>query len=307
MKKDLFVLASLSKRNIKLYYKDHITFMMSLLTPLILLVLFILFLKNVYVSSLEGIMKDFEIVIAPKLSSAFANHWLISSILSTSSVTIAFCSSIIMSNDYIDGTIKDLEVSPIKPGVRGLAYLIATFFSTFIVLLVMIGISFVFLAFSGFYMKVSNILLTLAGLGLNCLFGSTLACIIARYVKTQGGVSAVATLVSSMYGFLCGAYMPINQFPKAIQNFVLFIPGTYGSNIFRRSVLSDNLNAIIDSTGMNEAGAKAIRDGFDINMYFFGHQVTMAENFLILGVSCLVLIVIYVLLNFVKFKKKARN
>ena len=41
-------LISLVKRNTKCYFKDKVMFFMSLITPLILLVLFVTFLKNIY-------------------------------------------------------------------------------------------------------------------------------------------------------------------------------------------------------------------------------------------------------------------
>ena len=41
-------LAALVKRNVKLYFKDKGMFISSLITPLILLVLYSTFLKNIY-------------------------------------------------------------------------------------------------------------------------------------------------------------------------------------------------------------------------------------------------------------------
>lgn len=311
MKRDLYSLAVLSSRNIKLYFKDKITFLMSMLTPLILLVLFVLFLKSVYISSIKGILNGFDIVGESKLMSSFANHWLISSIIGTSSVTIAFCSSTIMIDDKINGAKNDFDVSPLKSGIKSLSYLVSTYVATLIILFTLLAVGLIFLAITGFQMTLESLLLTIAGLFLNCLFGSSLACIVNRFVKTQAAESAVATLVSSMYGFLCGAYMPINQFPKAIQNFCMMIPGTYGSNIFRQTIIGDSLDALTSSANLPPEGILAIRDGFDINMYFFGNKVTLGTDFLVLGVTCIVLVAICVLLSFIRFsprkKPSARN
>ena len=48
MKDDFNMLVALVKRNSKIYFKDKMTFFLSLITPLILIVLFITFLKNAY-------------------------------------------------------------------------------------------------------------------------------------------------------------------------------------------------------------------------------------------------------------------
>lgn len=45
---------SLVSRNTKCYFKDKFTFFISLLTPLILLLLFVTFLRNVYIESFRA-------------------------------------------------------------------------------------------------------------------------------------------------------------------------------------------------------------------------------------------------------------
>ena len=56
MKHNLTTLRLLTGRHVKLYFKDRVNFFMSLITPLILLVLFVTFLKNVYSSSFTSMM-----------------------------------------------------------------------------------------------------------------------------------------------------------------------------------------------------------------------------------------------------------
>ena len=51
-------LSALIRRNTKLFFKDKGLFFTSLITPLILLVLYISFLGNVYRSSFESIFAD---------------------------------------------------------------------------------------------------------------------------------------------------------------------------------------------------------------------------------------------------------
>ena len=47
-------LYALIKRNTKVYFKDKAVFFTSLITPLILLCLFVTFLKNVYIDSVKA-------------------------------------------------------------------------------------------------------------------------------------------------------------------------------------------------------------------------------------------------------------
>ncbi len=82
---------SLISRNTKCYFKNKFTFFTSLITPLILFVLFATFLKNIYIESFESIATEFEITIGKRALNGVTGAWLMSSILSVSSVTVAFC------------------------------------------------------------------------------------------------------------------------------------------------------------------------------------------------------------------------
>lgn len=89
LRKNFTDLRYLTARHIKLYFKDKQTFFMSLITPLILVVLFATFLRSVYVSSLLSVLPE-GVVLPDKLVNGFVGGWLISSILGTTSVTLAF-------------------------------------------------------------------------------------------------------------------------------------------------------------------------------------------------------------------------
>ena len=63
---------------------------MSLITPLILLVLFVTFLRNVYIESFKTALSENNVEINNRIIEGIAGAWLMSSILSVSSVTVAF-------------------------------------------------------------------------------------------------------------------------------------------------------------------------------------------------------------------------
>lgn len=301
MKRDISAVFKLISRNIAVFAKDKVFLFTSLITPLILLALFVLFLKNVYISSFENVVSYYSVTVDDSVADAFANHWLMSSIFAASCVTMAFCVATIMVDDRITGAVNDIRVSPVKEGVIALAYLISTFIITFVFMLIVFFVGLIYLAITGFYLAVSDVFLCIAAILLLSLFGAILANISMAFVKSQGTASAIATLVSSMYGFICGAYMPISSFPEAIQNFVIFIPGTYGSNILRMAFLNPVLKNI---DGLSGAAKEGVRDGFDINMYFFDNKLNLSADVLVLVLSCAVLLALYLLLTHFSIKKK---
>ena len=64
----------------------------------------------------------------------------------------------------------------------------------------------------GWYLSFVDVLWIIIDEILLVLFGSTLSSIISYPLTTQGQMSAVGTIVSAGYGFICGAYMPISNF-----------------------------------------------------------------------------------------------
>lgn len=286
-------------RNVKLYFKDKATFFMSLITPLILLALFVTFLNNVYKDSLVSIIG--EGVVSNQLINAFSGGWLLSSLMGVCCVTIAFCSNVQV-NDKISGADVDLNSTTTKKSIISLSYFIANFFTTFIICFVAMIVGFIYLGIIGWYLSFTDILLIFLNMILCIAFGTLLASIIESFISNQGGLSAVATLVSSLYGFLCGAYMPISQFGAGIRNFVMFIPGTYGVILFRNYYM----NGVLDefSEVVSDELLTGLRDSFDANAYFFSHPVESYQMYLILGGSILLLIGVYLFLVFFRNKKK---
>lgn len=293
MRKELTDLRCLTARHIKLFFKDKQTFFMSLITPLILVVLFALFLRSVYVMTLTSSLPA-GVVLPERLVNGFVASWLISSVLGTSSVTLAFCSQTVMVSDKVNRRLEDFRVSPVRPTVLSVSYFLATMFSTLLVCLVCLALGFVYIAFCGWYISPADVSAILLDLILCAAFGSLLAVIVESFLKSMGAAGAAATLVSSLYGFVCGAYMPISQFAAPIRNFVAFIPGTYGTVLFRRFFMGGAL-AEMEKYIPAEA-LSSVRDAFDYQFYFFGNPVSVSACFAVLGITVAVLAAAYVAL-----------
>lgn len=287
----------LTLRNIKLYFKDKMTFLVSLITPLILLVLFIAFLKSTYEDSILSIIQGFDL--DQSLIDAFTGGWLFSSVLATSCITVAFCSGM-MVIDKINRANIDFMVSPVKKSTLQLSYVSANLFSTFIITFVLLIVGLIYLACVGFYITFVDILLIVLGIIITSLFGTILANIIWTFTHSQGVVSGVCTLVSALYGFICGAYMPISAMGQGMQYFVSLLPGTYATVLFRQGFLNSVLNRMRET--LPQGMINGIASGFDVKMSFFGHDVSTLALILVISISTIVLLGVFLSIN--KFKKK---
>ena len=102
--------------------------------------------------------------------------------------------------------------------------------------------------------------------------------------------------MSAGYGFVCGAYMPMSNFPVALQKALSFLPGTYGTSLLHNHWMRGALDEM-GSSGVPSQVIDAIRDGIDCNIYFSGKAVSEPAMFLIVAGSVLVVTAIYILIN----------
>ena len=295
-------LVTLVARNTKCYFKDKFLFFVSMITPLILLVLFATFLRNVYIDSFKSSFPE-GFTVNDRVLEGITGAWLMSSILSVSSVTVAFCSNVVMINDKIEGSINDFRVSPVKGVTTSIAYFISNFFVTLIVMLCIMLIGHIYLACVGWYIPVGDVFMIIVDIFCGVLFGTLLAGVVESFISSQGGLSAVSTLVSSMYGFICGAYMPFSQFGEGLRNTLCLLPGTYGVGIMRNHYMSGYLTALADE-GVPQEALNGIKENFDISIKVFGTEVSLGAMYGILLGACAVLLAAYVAIVIIKNKKK---
>ena len=292
----------LIKRNIKLFFKDKGMFFTALITPAILLVLYATFLGNVYRDSFVANIQNAG-GLSDKLIDSLVASQLISSILAVSCVTVAFCSNFLMVQDKANGTVKDFRISPIKSSVISLSYYVATILSTLLICFSATAVCLIYLASVGFYMSVADVFLLILDVFLLVLFGTALSSVINFFLSSQGQISAVGTIVSSGYGFICGAYMPISSFSTGLQRVISFLPGTYGTSLVRYHSMRGGL-AEMEKEGVPTEIIDELMNALDCNLYFFGHKVEPLVMYLILSGSVLILLGVYIALHALRKKEK---
>lgn len=292
-------LGNMIRRNCKLFFKDKGVFFTSLITPIILLVLYVTFLGNVYRDSFASAL-PVGVAVPDKLINATVGGQLLSSLLAVCCITVAFCSNMLMVSDKVSGAVHDLTVTPVKRSVLSLSYCISTALSTLIICVLAAAAGFIYLSKAGWYLTFSDVGLILLDVFLLTMFGTALSSVINVFLSSQGQISAVGTVVSAGYGFICGAYMPISQFGTGLQRVISFLPGTYGTSLVKNHTLRA-VFAEMSDLGFPADSVEAIKDSIDCNIYFFGNKVSLGAMYLILICTVAVLIAAYILIS--KLKK----
>lgn len=298
-------LGILIKRDTKLFFKDKMMFFTSLVTPLILLLLYATFLGKVYRDSFTSILGGLNLGIEfpEKLIDGCVGGQLMSSLLAVCCVTVAFCSNMLMVNDKVNGSVNDLTITPVKPSVMSIAYYVSTALSTLIVCFVAAFVCMIYLAFVGWYMSVGDILFLLLDVFLLVMFGTALSSIISVFLSSQGQISAVGTVISAGYGFICGAYMPISTFSEGLQKVIALLPGTYGTALLKTHALNGTLNEM-GRLGVPEEVVTDIRNSLDGSVKLAGEYLSEGTMYLVLSGSVVVLLALYVVIHYYRSRKK---
>ena len=295
-------LLMLTKRNVKLFFKDKGMFLSSLITPIILLVLYMTFLAKIYKDTFVASMPD-GFVLEQGIINGTVGGQLLSSLIAVSCVTVAFCSNLIMVQDKVSGVKRDLMVSPIESYKVAIAYYLGTLLNTMIVCIFALVAGCIYLvAVGGWYLSAVDVLLLVVDEFLLTMFGTALSSIVNTFLTTQGQMSAVGTIVSAGYGFICGAYMPISNFGEGLQKALSLLPGTYGTSLVKNHTLRGVFEEMQNS-GVPSQVVDGIKGSIDCSFEFFGRDVSITAMYLVMIISVLVSVGIYVLINVLRKNK----
>ena len=142
-----------------------------------------------------------------------------------------------MIQDKASGARKDFDVSPVHRPTLYIGYFFSTVLNSLMVNFLAVVMCLIYVKHMGWYLNGTDIAWIILDVILLVLFGAVLSSIICYPLKTQGQLSAVGTIVSAGYGFVCGAYMPMSNFSSGLQKFLSYLPGTYGTSLLKNHML----------------------------------------------------------------------
>ena len=294
-------LITLIGRNRKLFFRDKGMLLSSLITPIILIVLYATFLAKVYkdsfISNIPEVMN-----ISEKLINGTVAGQLAAALLAVSCVTVTFCVNLTMVQDKANGVRKDFDVSPVRKPMIYLGYFFSTVLNSLMVNFLALALCFFYIGMMGWYLTVIDVVLLILDIVILVFFGTVLSSIVCYPLKTQGQMSAVGTIVSAGYGFVCGAYMPISNFGEGLQKAMSYLPGTYGTSLIKNHMLRGVFEAM-EAEGFPAEVVNGIADSLDCNPVFRGNVVEPQTMILIMIGTIVVLGGIYLLITVLPPKK----
>ena len=281
---------SLTKRNLLLFFRDKATVFFSFLSIIIILGLYILFLSDLQVQSVEEVVGKIEGI------KPLVNSWVMAGLIAVSTVTLSLGALGVVVADRENNAMNDFLVAPIKREQVFLSYLLSTIIIAMIISLTLFIIAEIYIASSGGTVLTIIPMLKVIGIIALCVLSSSLLMLfVISFLKSEQSVGVLGTIVGTMIGFLTGAYIPMGIMPKGVQIVSNVIPVSQGASLLRKIFLEKPLNDVFtDSKALSEYSKM---QGIDL---YFGN-FKLSPSFMI----CMIIlsIIVFSSLNIIRFKR----
>ena len=258
----------LIKRNLLLFFKDWQSILFSLLTSIIVLVLYLLFLKGTFVVAINKEMEQYPglaSMVSEKDIDMFANLLLLTGILGSAMISVPFSCITTLVRDRANKVDYDILATPMKRGQIIFAYFVSAVLSSTLLTGIILTIGLVGIRMQGnIYMNASQVVKAFSIVALGSISASAIFMIIVLFFKTFSACEAFFGILSAASGFVIGAYIPISQFSNEVQTVCNLFPASQ-ITIMLRNIL---LNGLLTHINTSLAGADQGMFVFSLKEYF---------------------------------------
>ncbi len=271
---------SLARRNVLCYFRDRASVVFSLMAVIIVVMLYLLFLRNMLVESypdMEGM---------PQLIDA----WVLAGILGIVPVTTSAGSLQTMVEDRASGRIRDILVTPMTSAQIAGGYIISTFIVGLVMSTITLAVCVAYLAATGCPLSASGVIISAVLLVPSSLSGSIVVYAMTSFLRSTGAFSGFFTVVSVLIGFLAGIYMPMGTMPAAMQTIGTLVPASHMAALFRDSLAGDALDGVFAGAPAETLDSFRAEMGFDLSLG--GLQFDAGTSMLyVLGITALFFVI----------------
>lgn len=234
------------KRNVLLFFKDWQSILFSLLTSIIVLVLYLLFLKGTFVSAIQKAMEQYPgltSMVPQKDIDMFANLFLLSGILGSAMISVPFSCITVLVKDRVNKVDYDILATPMKREQIILAYFISALLTSILLNSIILAVGLIGIRMQGnMYLNASQVIKAFSIVALGSISASAIFMIVVLFFKTVSACEAFFGILSAASGFVIGAYIPISQFSDGVQTVCNLFPASQ-ITIMLRNIL---LNGLLD-------------------------------------------------------------
>ena len=236
------------KRNLLLFFKDWQSILFSLLTSIIVLVLYLLFLKGTFVSAIQSAMEQYPglaSMVPQKDIDMFANLFLLSGILGSAMISVPFSCITVVVKDRANKVDFDILATPMKREQIIFAYFVSAVLTSTLLTGIILAIGLIGIRMQGnMYLNISQVIKAFSIVALGSISASAIFMIVVLFFKTVSACEAFFGILSAASGFVIGAYIPISQFSNEVQTVCNLFPASQITIMLRNILLNGLLEHI---------------------------------------------------------------
>ena len=276
------VVLNLMGRNLRLYFRDRLGVFFSLLSALILFLLYTLFLGS---GQIDNLQSNFPAATEQQVKT-FVDTWMFAGIVGITSITTGLGAMNVFVEDSASGRFRDFLVSPIRREKLILGYLLSAGVIALIMTTVVLIISLAYLFLvDDVSFRPGEIATVYGFLALSCVAFAALSAFVVSFVRTAGAYSALSTIVGTILGFLAGAYIPVGALPDGVRTVINALPFMQASVPVRQEMTADSLQAM---AGSQPGAVDAMQEVYGITASVGDWAITNAYVLFILAAMTVV-------------------
>lgn len=284
---------SLVSRNNKVFRRDKTLVFFSMLSIVIVIALYVIFLQKMQIDAIE------QVTVATSGTVNMVNEWLVAGLLSMIGVTTTLAAFGIAVQDMESKAAADFLTAPISRAKIQLSYVANAF---------VIGLAFSFVAlvvceifivaFGGELLSFEAFVEVAGVLVMTVLLASAFNMLLVLLVRTVTAFSTLSTIVGTAIGFLCGLYVPLGVLPTFAQNLVMYFPLSHSAVLLRNTFMADSINSVF--AGASDEMVEGYKVTYGVLYEMNGTVLSHSTSLLIMAGATIV----FAVLAIVIFKRK---
>lgn len=284
------------KRNMKNFFKDKGALLASMLTIIIIIGLYALFLGDQLSKGMDSMGIE-----NPRL---LTDSWIMAGLMAVMPLS-ASLGAVALVGDKSKGIIKDFYCSPISRSKITAGYIVSL--ATISFMLTALGFvlcELYIVANGGSLLSPLSILKALGIIILDDLAVTAMIMFLAMFINSEKAYSAICTVIGTIAGFIMGIYIPIGSLPESVGTVIRCFPISHAGSMLRQIFMEESFDTCFASIPKELAPdiISEVKEELGVFYTFGDHTVTSLESILILAGTA----VIFFILTAIAARRKKR-
>jgi multidrug/hemolysin transport system permease protein len=262
---------ALAKRNIKIFLRDKAGVFWSFLSVILVFALYVLFLGVMIRQGYE----QYENI------GFLIDSWIMAGMIAIASITTTMGAFGIMVEDRSKKILKDFAASPLPRSSLVGGYILGAYaIGVFMTLITFVFAQLYIVASGGIFLPLLDTVKTIAIILISVMASSSMVFFLVSFLGSINAFSAASAILGVMVGFITGTYIPLGNFPEAVQMVVKLFPLSHAASLLRQVMMRVPIEIAFDN--VPERAINQFQSEMGVIFYFGESAVSWSVSIIIL-------------------------